>query len=287
MQDIMTWWHDFYWSNHTLLDLAGLVALILIFIVVLLVMIAFILLFDRKVWAAVQMRRGPNVVGPYGLLQSFADLFKFVFKEFVMPAAALDRPAGPIGLSQHAGAKGLPQGHHPFELGERRIGAGQHEVFGPGLGRQQTIKRISVRYGPQAGLSSSSSAPALQFVVGQGLEERLIHPSLQEAELPARAGIQGHQLGDGFAMARQHDALAGGDPGQQGRKMGLRFLNIDATGRGQARRARQGGTLNDGHNLVWSVWSDQRSRACDWAGPRPVHGSRLDRWRQSADRRTV
>ena len=85
----MTWWHDFYWSNHT----AGSTwwewqRLMLLFVVVLLVMIAFILLFDRKVWAAVQMRRGPNVVGPYGLLQSFADLFKFVFKEFVMPAGA-------------------------------------------------------------------------------------------------------------------------------------------------------------------------------------------------------
>ena len=88
MKDLMIWWHDFYWANHTLLDVAGLVAMILLFIVVLLVMVAFILLFDRKVWAAVQMRRGPNVVGPYGLLQSFADLFKFVFKEFVMPAGA-------------------------------------------------------------------------------------------------------------------------------------------------------------------------------------------------------
>ena len=36
---------------------------------------------DRKIWAAVQMRRGPNVVGPLGLLQSFADLLKFVLKE--------------------------------------------------------------------------------------------------------------------------------------------------------------------------------------------------------------
>jgi NADH-quinone oxidoreductase subunit H len=57
-------------------------------IVGLLVMIAFILLFDRKVWAGVAMRRGPNVVGPYGLLQSFADLLKFVFKEIVIPAGA-------------------------------------------------------------------------------------------------------------------------------------------------------------------------------------------------------
>lgn len=55
---------------------------------VLLVIIAFLLLLDRKVWAAVQMRRGPNVVGPFGLLQSFADLLKFVLKEPVIPSGA-------------------------------------------------------------------------------------------------------------------------------------------------------------------------------------------------------
>ncbi|NOT40020.1 MAG: NADH-quinone oxidoreductase subunit NuoH [Alphaproteobacteria bacterium] len=63
-------------------------ALMFVFIASLLIMIAFILLFDRKVWAAVQMRRGPNVVGPYGLLQSFADLLKFVFKEIIIPSGA-------------------------------------------------------------------------------------------------------------------------------------------------------------------------------------------------------
>jgi NADH-quinone oxidoreductase subunit H len=57
-------------------------------ILVLLVYIAFMLYADRKVWAAVQMRRGPNVVGPWGLLQSFADLLKFVFKEPIIPASA-------------------------------------------------------------------------------------------------------------------------------------------------------------------------------------------------------
>jgi NADH-quinone oxidoreductase subunit H len=60
----------------------------LLLLVCLLVFIAYILLADRKIWAAVQLRRGPNVVGPWGLFQSFADLLKFVFKEPVIPAGA-------------------------------------------------------------------------------------------------------------------------------------------------------------------------------------------------------
>jgi NADH-quinone oxidoreductase subunit H len=59
---------------------------ILGFVIVLLLSLAFLLLMDRKVWAAVQMRKGPNVVGAFGLLQSFADFLKFVFKEVVIPA---------------------------------------------------------------------------------------------------------------------------------------------------------------------------------------------------------
>ena len=54
----------------------------------LLVSVAMLILMDRKVWAAVQLRRGPNVVGPFGLLQSFADLLKFVIKEPLIPAGA-------------------------------------------------------------------------------------------------------------------------------------------------------------------------------------------------------
>ncbi|MEZ6021866.1 MAG: NADH-quinone oxidoreductase subunit H [Hyphomonadaceae bacterium] len=61
---------------------------VLAIMILLLLTLAFILLFDRKVWAAVQLRKGPNVVGPFGLLQSFADFFKFVFKEIVIPAGA-------------------------------------------------------------------------------------------------------------------------------------------------------------------------------------------------------
>jgi NADH-quinone oxidoreductase subunit H len=59
-----------------------------VLLVALLIIVAFLLLMDRKVWAAVQMRRGPNVVGPFGLLQSFADLLKFVLKEPLIPAGA-------------------------------------------------------------------------------------------------------------------------------------------------------------------------------------------------------
>jgi len=59
-----------------------------VLIVTLLIFVAYLLYADRKVWAAVQLRRGPNVVGPFGLLQSFADLLKFVFKEPVIPAGA-------------------------------------------------------------------------------------------------------------------------------------------------------------------------------------------------------
>jgi len=57
-------------------------------LVALLIFTAYVLLADRKIWAAVQIRRGPNVVGPFGLLQSFADLLKFVLKEPVIPAGS-------------------------------------------------------------------------------------------------------------------------------------------------------------------------------------------------------
>src|ERR1700758_871848 len=60
----------------------------LLLLVVLLIVIAYVLYADRKIWAAVQMRRGPNVVGPWGLFQSFADLIKFALKEPIIPAGA-------------------------------------------------------------------------------------------------------------------------------------------------------------------------------------------------------
>ena len=53
-----------------------------------LICLAFLMYADRKIWAAVQMRKGPNVVGVFGLLQSFADFLKYVFKEIVIPAGS-------------------------------------------------------------------------------------------------------------------------------------------------------------------------------------------------------
>ena len=70
------------------LDIAIILGKSLLLLVCLLVFIAYILLADRKIWAAVQLRRGPNVVGPFGLFQSFADLMKFAFKEPIIPSGA-------------------------------------------------------------------------------------------------------------------------------------------------------------------------------------------------------
>jgi NADH-quinone oxidoreductase subunit H len=76
-----------FWTNY-LWPLIVMLAQSVLMLVVLLIAIAYVLLADRKIWAAVQMRRGPNVVGPWGLFQSFADLLKFMFKEPIIPAGA-------------------------------------------------------------------------------------------------------------------------------------------------------------------------------------------------------
>jgi NADH-quinone oxidoreductase subunit H len=76
-----------FWTSYGL-PVALIVAQSAALLIMLLIIVAFLLYADRKVWAAVQMRRGPNVVGPWGLWQSFADLLKFVFKEPIIPAGA-------------------------------------------------------------------------------------------------------------------------------------------------------------------------------------------------------
>ncbi len=79
---MVAFWWDYIWP------LVIMVAESLLLLLILLTVVAYVLYADRKIWAAVQMRRGPNVVGPWGLFQSFADLLKFVLKEPVIPAGA-------------------------------------------------------------------------------------------------------------------------------------------------------------------------------------------------------
>src|SRR3954452_2560081 len=75
-------WTYYLWPLIVIVAQSVLLLLLLLFIT------AYVLYADRKIWAAVQLRRGPNVVGPWGLLQSFADLIKFVVKEPIIPAGA-------------------------------------------------------------------------------------------------------------------------------------------------------------------------------------------------------
>lgn len=81
---------DFFF-NTTLGMILLIVGQIFLVVIPLLLALAFLMYLDRKIWASVQLRRGPNVVGVYGLLQSFADFGKYIVKEIVVPAGA-DRP---------------------------------------------------------------------------------------------------------------------------------------------------------------------------------------------------
>jgi NADH-quinone oxidoreductase subunit H len=78
---------DFF-TNTNLGILLLTVGQVLLIVVPLLVALAFLMYADRKIWAAVQMRKGPNIVGAFGLLQSFADFIKYIVKEVIFPAGA-------------------------------------------------------------------------------------------------------------------------------------------------------------------------------------------------------
>ena len=66
----------------------GEIVLMAVVCLVLMLGVAAVILADRKIWAAVHLRRGPNVVGPFGLFQTLADAFKFLFKEPIIPSGA-------------------------------------------------------------------------------------------------------------------------------------------------------------------------------------------------------
>ena len=125
-----------------------------LFVLVLLLSLAFLLLMDRKVWAAVMMRKGPNVVGPFGLLQSFADFGKFLLKEIIIPAGAnktvfllapILRVFGPASLGAFAPGESSFESRHDA----------QHARF-PGL----------VRGGTSA--AAGGSASVLDLDVAEG-----------------------------------------------------------------------------------------------------------------------
>ena len=61
---------------------------IIFLLVPVLTAVALIVWLDRRIWALVQKRRGPNVVGPFGLFQSLADALKYIFKEIIIPASS-------------------------------------------------------------------------------------------------------------------------------------------------------------------------------------------------------
>jgi len=77
-----------FFTNTNLGIVLVILAQCLLVLIPLLLALAFLMYGDRKIWAAVQMRKGPNVVGAFGLLQSFADFLKYIVKEIVVPAGA-------------------------------------------------------------------------------------------------------------------------------------------------------------------------------------------------------
>ena len=110
---------DFFF-NTNLGMLLLIIGQILLVVVPLLIALAFLMYADRKVWAAVQMRRGPNVVGAFGLLQSFADFIKYIVKEIVVRQS----------LSLHAFRSELDECSGLFFLGnEEAATAQQHETL--------------------------------------------------------------------------------------------------------------------------------------------------------------
>ena len=74
--------------NKEILILFGEVYKILFLLIPLLISVAMVVWLDRRVWAFVQKRKGPNVVGLFGLLQSLADALKYIFKEIIIPASS-------------------------------------------------------------------------------------------------------------------------------------------------------------------------------------------------------
>src|SRR5688500_16426817 len=84
----MTAWMQSTWLGYGAGWFLATLIFILIIALPLMLAVAMIIYADRKIWAAMALRRGPNVVGPFGLLQSFADGLKVFLKETIIPSSA-------------------------------------------------------------------------------------------------------------------------------------------------------------------------------------------------------
>src|SRR5688500_5991755 len=84
----MTAWFQSTWMGEGFGWFTATLILILLIALPLMLSVAMIIYADRKIWAAMALRRGPNVVGPFGLLQSFADGLKVFLKETIIPSAS-------------------------------------------------------------------------------------------------------------------------------------------------------------------------------------------------------
>src|SRR5438128_7529816 len=84
----MTAWFQSTWMGAGFGWFLATFILILFIALPLMLAVAMIIYADRKIWAAIALRRGPNVVGPWGLLQSFADGLKVFLKETIIPTSA-------------------------------------------------------------------------------------------------------------------------------------------------------------------------------------------------------
>ena len=187
-------WQNTGWLLPLLITVVKSVALL----VVLLIFIAYILYADRKIWAAVQLRRGPNVVGPWGLLQSFADMLKFVFKEPVIPDGA-NKGIFLLAPLVTGPARAGRLGGHP---GRRRLGHRQHQCRHSLHFRDLLARRLWHHHG-RLGLELEISVPLRAALGGaDGLLrslDRLRHH--HRAALRRLAQPHRHREGAGHAAA--------------------------------------------------------------------------------------
>ena len=182
--------------------------LILLIALPLMLAVAMIIYADRKIWAAMALRRGPNVVGPFGLLQSFADGLKVFLKETIIPSAANQRPV-PDRADHHLHGRADRLGGDPVR---RRLGARRHQCR-PALPARRLARSASTA-SSSPGWASNSKYPfysamraAAQMVsyevsIGFVLISVVLWAGIVQPVRRSSSAQQGHVLGfvNGFGF---------------------------------------------------------------------------------------